>query len=209
RGELAASEGEIARLKELSDAYGFVAARSNEYAMSAVLDVERQRLATALEHAERYYTSQHEDVFHLFGLATKAKIQVLAGDRAAARDSVAAARDRGRGMGRVNVHPLGVHRTSRLLHDVTMLAAAADADRQSRRALIAGAARSARLALRIAGRVARERPEVYRLAGRLAWLRGRKGQALAWWERSVDEGERLGARPEVGRTYLEAGHSLR
>src|SRR5262249_27559975 len=114
-----------------------------------------------------------------------------------------------RGMGRVTVYHLSVHRTSRLLYDVSMLAAAADADRQSRRALIARAARSARLALRIAGRVARERPEVYRLAGRLAWLRGRKGQALAWWERSVDEGERLGARPEVGRTYLEAGHSLR
>src|SRR5262249_61587903 len=91
RGEFAASEREIARLKELSDAYGFVDARWNEYAMSAVLDLERRRLATALEHAERYYTSQHEDVFHLFGLGTKAKIQVLAGDQAAAGEAVAAA----------------------------------------------------------------------------------------------------------------------
>jgi class 3 adenylate cyclase/tetratricopeptide (TPR) repeat protein len=208
RGEFAASEREIARLKELSDAYGFVVARSNEYAISAVLEVERRRLATALEHAERYYASQHEDVFHLFGLGTKAKIQLLAGDRAAAGDTVAAADELLRRMGRVSVYHLSVHRTSRLLHDVTVLAAAADADRRTRRALIDGAAQSARLALRIAGRVARERPEVYRLAGRLAWLRGREEQALAWWARSVDEGWRLGARPEIGRTYLEAGHSL-
>src|SRR5262249_28447849 len=83
-----------------------------------------------------------------------------------------------------------------------------DADRQTRRALIAGAARSARLALRIAGRVARERPEVYRLAGRLAWLRGREEQALAWWASSLDAAEGLGARPEIGRTYAEVGRSL-
>src|SRR5262249_50865136 len=114
-----------------------------------------------------------------------------------------------RGMGRVTVYHLSVHRTSRLLHDVTVLATAADADRQSRHALIARAARSARLALRIAGRVARERPEVYRLAGRLAWLRGREREALAWWARSVDEGERLGAGRGAGRTALGGATALR
>jgi len=208
RGEFVASEREIACLNELSETYGFVAARSNEYAMSAVLDVERRRLAAALDHTERYYESQHEDVFHLFGLATKAKIQLLAGDRAAAEETVAAADDLVRRMGRVNVYHLSVHRTSRLLLDVTALEAAVATGRGSRRALAARAMRSARLALRTAQRVARERPEVYRLTGRLAWLRGRERRALAWWARSLDAAEGLGARPEIGRTYAEAGRSL-
>src|SRR4029453_14090685 len=103
-------------LKELSEAYGFVAARSNEYAMSAVLDVERGRLPSALEHTRRYYASQHEDVFPLFGLATKARIQLLQGDRVAAGATVALADDLVRRMGRVNVYHLSVHRTSRLLY---------------------------------------------------------------------------------------------
>jgi class 3 adenylate cyclase/tetratricopeptide (TPR) repeat protein len=207
RGAFEASEREIARLKELSEAYGFVAARSNEYAMSAVLEVERGRLATALEHTERYYASQHEDVFHLFALATKAKIQLLSGDRAAAGETVTAGDDLVRRMGRVNVYHLSVHRTSRLLYDVTALEAAIQDGRPSR-ALVARATRSARLALPMARRVARERPEIYRLAGRLAWLRGREKRALGWWERSLGAAERLGARPEIGRTYAEVGRAL-
>jgi class 3 adenylate cyclase/tetratricopeptide (TPR) repeat protein len=207
RGEFAASEREIARLKELSEAYGFVAARSNEYAMSAVLEVERRRLAAALDHTERYYASQHEDVFHLFGLATKAKILLLAGDQVGAAETLVAADELVRRMGRVNVYHLSVYRTSKLLHDVTTLAATADTGRR-RRALVARASRSARFALRTARRVARERPEVYRLAGRLAWLRGREEDALAWWTRSVDAAQRLGALAELGRTYAEAARSL-
>jgi len=56
--------------------------------------------------------------------------------------------------------------------------------------------------------VARERPEVYRLAGRLAWLGGREERALTWWARSLAAAARLGARPEIGRTYVEAGRAL-
>jgi len=208
RGEFGAAQYQIDRLKELSEVYGFAAARSNEYAISAVVETERRHLARALELIEVYYESQHEDVFHLFGLATKAKLQLLAGDQAAASHSVTAADDLAGRMGRVNVYHLSVHRTSRFLHDVTALAAATDASLPDRRALAARARQSARLAVRIAARVARERPEVYRLAGQLDWLRGREARALAWWGRSIDAAAQLGARPELGRTYAEAGRSL-
>jgi len=208
RGEFTAAEGEIVRLRELSESYGFAAARSNEYAMSAVLEVERRRLAGALELIEAYYANQHEDLFHLFALATKAKIQILAGDEGAATGTLAAADDLVGRMGRVNVYHLSVHRTSRLLHDVAAVTALSNADRRARRTLVGRARGSARLALRISARVARERPEVYRLAGQLSWLLGRGDKALGWWRRSIDAAKHLGARPELARTYSEVGRCL-
>ena len=32
--------------------------------------------------------------------------------------------------------------------------------------------------------------------------------SLKWWERSIKEGERLGARPDLSRTYFEVGKRL-
>ena len=37
------------------------------------------------------------------------------------------------------------------------------------------------------------------------WLTGKQGQALKWWNRTIQEGERLGARPGLSRTYFEVG----
>ena len=48
-------------------------------------------------------------------------------------------------------------------------------------------------------------PEVYRLAARVCWLVGRPAQAFRWWARGIAECEKLGARPELGRTHMDAG----
>ena len=76
------------------------------------------------------------------------------------------------------------------------------------RALAGQARRSARNAVKIAAKAAWERTEAYRLNGRLLWLLGKQDQALQWWSRSISEGERLGARPELARTYMEVGTRL-
>ena len=49
------------------------------------------------------------------------------------------------------------------------------------------------------------RPEVFRLAGRYYWLIGRQNKAIKWWKQSIEEGEWLGARPDLARTYMEIG----
>jgi tetratricopeptide (TPR) repeat protein len=206
RGDFAGAREQIARLKELSDVYGFVTARSNEYAMTAVLLIEEGRFEPALEMLDLYYTSQHEDVFHTFALASRAKVETLRGDHAAASATMAAADTLVRRIGLLNAYNMGVYLGSRLLYDVTALERAGNGP--GRRALARQARRSMRRAVRIAAKVARERPEVYRLAGRLAWLLGNEERATAWWARSIDAAKALGARPELGRTYREVGVSL-
>ena len=44
--------------------------------------------------------------------------------------------------------------------------------------------------------------------GRLAWARGKQAQATKWWARSIAEGERQGALPELARAHLVAGQLL-
>jgi hypothetical protein len=63
-------------------------------------------------------------------------------------------------------------------------------------------------ALAITRKVAKDGVEAYRLAGTAWCLLGRRHLALHWWGRSVAEGMRLGARPELARTWLEIARRL-
>ena len=40
------------------------------------------------------------------------------------------------------------------------------------------------------------------------WLIGKQGKAIKWFDKSIKEGERLGARPDLSRTYMEVGKRL-
>jgi tetratricopeptide (TPR) repeat protein len=170
--------------------------------------LQRRNLEAALEALDRYYHSRDEELLNLLALGTRAKIQLLQGDTAAAKRTLDKAQELIR-PGVVAPYYLTFTLTSRALLDLTMLEEARSAgDRGVARAIARRAHRSVRAALACAAKVSWERTETYRLAGRLAWLRGRPERALRWWTRSLAEGERLGTRPEVARTYLEAGRRL-
>lgn len=57
-------------------------------------------------------------------------------------------------------------------------------------------------------RMAPHRTWILRLMGDYYWLVGKQSKALKWWDRSMQEGERLGARPDLSRAYLEVGRRL-
>jgi len=52
------------------------------------------------------------------------------------------------------------------------------------------------------------RTEALRLMGTYYWLIGRQKKALRWWSRSICEGERVGVRLELSRTYMEVAKRL-
>jgi tetratricopeptide (TPR) repeat protein len=54
-----------------------------------------------------------------------------------------------------------------------------------------------------------DRTEALRLMGTYFWLRGRRTKALHYWRESLDLGERIGARLELARTWMEVGRRLR
>jgi len=57
-------------------------------------------------------------------------------------------------------------------------------------------------------KVAQHRTEAYRLMGRYFWLTQKPKRAFSWWEKSIRTGEKLGARIQLSRTYLEVGQRL-
>lgn len=63
-------------------------------------------------------------------------------------------------------------------------------------------------ALYNAKKYAPNRTEIYRLVGLYYWLMGRQKKALTWWNKSIQEGEKIGVRVELGRTYVEVGKRL-
>ncbi len=50
-----------------------------------------------------------------------------------------------------------------------------------------------------------DRTEAFRLMGVYHWLVNGRGKAFRWWSKSIQEGEKLGARIETSRTYFEVG----
>jgi tetratricopeptide (TPR) repeat protein len=70
------------------------------------------------------------------------------------------------------------------------------------------ARRSARKMRSVAGKVAQNRTESYRYQGLYHWLIDQPEKAFAWWRKAIAEGERLGARLELARTYEEIGKRL-
>jgi tetratricopeptide (TPR) repeat protein len=65
-----------------------------------------------------------------------------------------------------------------------------------------------REALRNAARYAPYRTWILKLMGDYYWLINKQGKAMKWWDRAIKEGERLGARPDLSRTYFEVGKRM-
>jgi hypothetical protein len=174
-----------------------------------MLLIEERKLDEALAAVDDYYTAQDEKLFRLIALGWRAKVCVLL----RMRDRAAAALGDAERLIATLAHVPPFHRSSYvlgwLLYDLTALEEAVVEGRHGgRRSLDRRARRSARAAVKNAARVASERTETYKLAGRLDWLSGKTSRALRWWARSIAEGERLGARPELARAYAEVGQRL-
>ncbi|OQW99536.1 MAG: hypothetical protein BWK74_01950, partial [Desulfobacteraceae bacterium A6] len=67
---------------------------------------------------------------------------------------------------------------------------------------------SGRRAVQNADKYALPRTWNYRLMGEYYWLVGKQRKAFHWFDKSIKEGERLGARPDLSRTYMEVGKRL-
>lgn len=68
--------------------------------------------------------------------------------------------------------------------------------------------KSAKALLLQSKKVAQHRTESFRLMGRYFFLTSSWIRARRWWQAAIDEGDRLGARLELARTYFEVGYRL-
>ncbi len=68
--------------------------------------------------------------------------------------------------------------------------------------------KSGKLLQKVTQKVAYHRTDSYRLMGTYYWVTNKHEKALGQWHRAVQEGKRLGARPQLARLYFEVGRFL-
>jgi tetratricopeptide (TPR) repeat protein len=196
-GDFAGFQQVLRRNDEIAEGFGYQDARLGGMGDRVYLLLEQGRFAEAVEAADVYQEESPQQMLHVLALGARAEAQVRAGALADAASTLARGESMlGRmGLGQAIPYHVSFFDTARFLFEVATLEASGTAP--------AGLRRSRAKALATVGKVASRRPQVYRLAGREAWLRGRRKAALRWWGRSLAEAERLAARPEQARTWHE------
>jgi predicted ATPase/class 3 adenylate cyclase len=207
-GDFALARRQIAWNDEIWERYQNELARSQHHYLTTRLLLEERRLTEARDSAQTYYEEIQEPVLHVHALGLRGQAEALLGELDAAEATLAhcAAVIREQGELTVPQYMRSQYLRSRLLVDVARLEqAVAAGDAVARRTAARRARRIARRAARSVAWVAARRPEVYRLIGTAHWHAGQPRNAATWWARSVAEAERLGARPDLARTWLEIG----
>jgi tetratricopeptide (TPR) repeat protein len=70
------------------------------------------------------------------------------------------------------------------------------------------AGKACKMLIKATRKAAQHRTEAFKLKGVYYWLIKKPGLAFKWMKKAVEEGERLGARLELSRTYFEIGKRL-
>jgi len=139
-------------------------------------------------------------------LAYKLRILILIDDIEAAKETIEIGETLLRDVNRLPTMNLGSFLSARFLYDMVIFQKSIVlGEQQDNLKLKKAAFMSGKRALSNSKMNAGYRTEVYRLTGKYYWLVNKQKKALKWWSKSISEGKRLGARPDLARTYLEVG----
>jgi len=209
RGDFAGARASLAEVDQIWDVFQYDLAKTNFYYLHTLLALEEADYPRAIEAAEAYYDENPEDLLHILALSAKAKAETELGSLDAAEATLVRAAEIVTRSSPVPPFHVSSYHRSRALLDVARLAAAVAAgDDAERRRRTKQARKSVRTALGSAAKVAWRRTEVLRIAGRREELAGSPRRALRFYEQSIAWGEKLGAQPEVARTWAAVGRML-
>ncbi|MDJ0876326.1 MAG: hypothetical protein QNJ02_13735, partial [Desulfobacterales bacterium] len=210
-GELAAARQIVIRLEEIADTYGNEATQLLSYLLSTGMLLDTGQLPEAMDRIDKgidfaQQTNAGLALIHL--LSCKAMAHILMHDREAAEQHVEQAALIRRDLVAVPWQ-LAMFLKTRTALDLYRLR------EETRNGMKTGAPkyhekalRSCRAFVRQTRKVAQHRTEALRMMGDYFWLNQNAKQALKWWRKSIREGQRLGARLELARTYFEVGRRL-
>ncbi len=211
QGRYSSAAALLDRLGALGEAFENDLIRARRHLSMTRLLMKQRRLELAAAEAERGVPLlQQIDhpmlLLYMYGL--KANVDLHRGDRSALDQTLREAAAVHKRLGRVPpyyvtsylVAQLGTHlldlETAQLQGD-TRAGVCRDAAKRLGRDCLAAARMNAS-----------DLPEVWRLLGVSEWLAGGKAAAFTAWDRSRLEAERMGARPELARTYAEVARRL-
>jgi len=211
QGSLHIGESIVNRLNDIYEVYENEVSILFKQLLNTSLLLECRKLNDALIEIEQgieFGQKTNQGLFLIHMLSCKASIQILMGDIEEAEESLGHAEKIKR---KVYSAPwqLSNFRRSRLKFDLYRLEESIRKNKKRASFEYRNKAfKSGHKFLKQSRKVVQHRTESYRLMGEYYGLINKKKKALKWWNRSIKEGKRLGARLELARTYFEVGKRM-
>ena len=209
QGEFKAVYPLIETLSKIADSYEYEVARAYKSSREAQLLIQCRKLYEAQNPAEKHMLSVKKigsDLLRINSLGTKAQIQILLKELSGADKSLNEAKEYYKRQ--VIAPPLyaAPYLIARLFFDIELLEESILSNKKSTISKYRqNAGKSGKNALKNTKKYAPFRTEVLRLAGLYYWLINKQNKAVKLWRKAIEEGERLGALPDLARTYMEIG----
>jgi class 3 adenylate cyclase/tetratricopeptide (TPR) repeat protein len=214
-GDFTECETTIEKLRRIYEEYNFEHAESDVYILKAKSSMKKREMYDAQTYADQAIIQSNKTKWYgrtVECLGTKTRIEILSGNLVGARETIQEAETLIEQVGKESMfidwycaHVMGM-----FLYNLSMLEKALLIDNRNdiekfRKATLASGKATLSYTKK---KVATERTESFKLMGIYYWLINKQKKALTWWKRSIKEGERLGAKIELSRTYFEVGKRL-
>ncbi len=211
QGEIALAQWLVEKLDEISDIYENDFSQLLKLLLNTGLFLEcrrlqeaRKEIAAGIDFAQK--TKSGLGMIHFLGCL--AKLHLLRADRTAAEEALDQAEAIRRELQPVPWQLSMFLRSRAELGLYGLQEALAGVDEGEPLKWKVRAYQYCRALVRQTRKVAQYRTDAYRLMGLFLWLTQRPRRARRWWCKAIREGERLGARIQLSRTYFEVGRRL-
>jgi len=210
RGNFGVVQHKIDKLLEIADTYLHDYARAVAFRLKFSLLVECRKIYGLLNEIEESIlilgkTGQEPVNFMLY--IFKSRLQIILKDIDGAKESLRSAEK----YLSIRGFPLAQSQfllCQFLLYLYHLELAIATGNKQETAKIGERALKTGKKLVKISQKIAFSRTEAYKLMGTYYWLTGKQEKALRWFNKSIYEGERLGARLQLSRTYFEVGKRL-
>jgi len=209
QGDFKAAYPLIEKLSKIADSYEYEPARAHKLARETQFLIQCRKLYEAQKSAEEYISVANKigsDPLRLTSLGYKAQIQILLKDLTGAEKSLKQLEEHYRKHAFVPPIYAVQYLVARFSIDIELLEESLRSNNKSTFSKYRQNARkSGKNVLINSKKYAPSRSTVFRLTGIFYWLINKQNKAVKFWQRAISEGERLGAHPDLARTYMEIG----
>jgi tetratricopeptide (TPR) repeat protein len=211
RGYFDEARKKVVKLSEIAETYEHDIAKVFKHHLNIELLVGYRRLHDAVKESDAviaFCVNKGMKQYIYTDYAQKARAQMILRDMKGAEDSLRCAREY-----QSEIMAIPFHRCLLLisefafylwrLEELRKIGKNGELGRTRKRVLKIGIE-----AVQISRKVANNQTEALRLMGMYYWLIGKQKKGFKWFSRSIKNGQRIGDRLELSRTYMEVGRRL-
>ncbi|MFC1864100.1 hypothetical protein ACFL1Z_09145, partial [Thermodesulfobacteriota bacterium] len=209
QGEFKTTKQCLEKLSEIAESFEYEAARVWKLTVGTELFLSSRKLLDAqkcIEKLELFTVKSGMDMIRLQNLGTKAQIQILLEDFKGAEETFVQVDEIIVKQPIVPPSYAGKNLEAKFFINIRLLEESILSKNKSNAAKYRKKTfKNGKKAIRNAKKFPFYYPAVLSRMGLYFWLIGKQKKAVKWWKRSIREGEKLGARPDLARTYMEIG----